>query len=130
MVLISLRLLDLEPVIYGYELTNRTEASLIFNVTPQGDFDHFQLNCMTTMHEAPCINLSREYDKCVKALNIEGVYGCNYQCSFITKKESYIDFYSRNYPINICKIFKDFSSEIFRILIYSLSTKKTDFNVY
>ncbi|CAF4168927.1 unnamed protein product [Rotaria sp. Silwood2] len=94
---------DLEPVINEDDkeiwVYNTTRFS--YNLTTKSDFDHLESICIPANNQYPCETLTEKHDKCVTILENDGVYGCDYHCSFITKKLNYTNNYSKNYTVVI-----------------------------
>jgi hypothetical protein len=98
--------LALEPIVYDKAGENwfSYTSRFIFNVTTESDFDQLESKCIIDKNQTrTCLNLSISNNNCASTFIHNGVLGCNYHCSFITKKLNYIDQYSNSYQMDLCE---------------------------
>lgn len=89
------------------------------NITPQSDYSSLELNCIVDNYVTyPCSNLTEPTYSCYPTqLYLYSPLGCDYNCSFITKKTNYIDKHSNQFKITFRKCLV--------ILILKLSKEKS-----
>lgn len=65
-------------------------SRLIFDITSPSDYGNIALTCaVIDNNKSPCTNLTLTDSSCSPKFNLTGTLGCNYNCSFTTKKSNY-----------------------------------------
>ncbi len=95
--------IGLESVLYD-GLNYSYTSNLIFNTSSQSDFEHIVLTCTVGGNElSPCSNLIVQNNNCSTTFNLNGILGCDYVCSFTTKKTNYDDVNSTITNLTVCE---------------------------
>ncbi|CAF1139955.1 unnamed protein product [Adineta steineri] len=93
--------IPLEPVLYNGSNSSNNSV-IIFNVTLNSDFNTIASNCTVANNQSnPCENVTERYENCSTQLNLKGIPGCDYECSFITEKANYTSKNSQVYNFSI-----------------------------
>jgi len=95
--------LGLKSVLYN-GLNSSNTSELFFNTIAESDFEHIVLTCTVVANQSlPCSDLTVQSSSCSTTFNLNGILGCDYMCSFTTKKTNYDDVISDIKKLTVCE---------------------------
>ncbi|CAF4838435.1 unnamed protein product [Rotaria socialis] len=93
----------LKPVLYN-EVRDFNSSRIMFNFTHQSDYNSILFSCDVVGHRSQyCSTIKHSQATCSTNLETNGTRGCDYNCSFTTRKMNYSEAISQNPPIPMIK---------------------------